>query len=81
MLVEHGHENFLADYRAAGVEVRQIEKVPMKLALLDSRQGLIALLDPVITKPSWTSVIFDHQGMAEAMKGLFESYWRRGSGN
>src|SRR6202451_2612560 len=28
MLVEHGHENFLAEYQAAGVEVRQIEKVP-----------------------------------------------------
>jgi hypothetical protein len=80
--VEHGtldqqHSRFLSDYRVAGVEVRQIEKVPMKLALLDSRQGLIALLDPVITKPAWTSVIFDHHGMAEAMKGLFEDYWRR----
>jgi sugar-specific transcriptional regulator TrmB len=82
LLVEHGtldaqHQRFLSDYRDAGVEVRQIEKVPMKLALLDSRQGLIALLDPVITKPAWTSVIFDHHGMAEAMKGLFEDYWRR----
>jgi sugar-specific transcriptional regulator TrmB len=82
LLVEHGtldaqHERFLAEYRAAGVEVRQIEKVPLKLALLDSRQGLIALLDPVITKPAWTSVIFDHEGMAEAMKGLFEDYWGR----
>ncbi len=74
-LVEHGAN--LSDYEEAGVEIRQIEKVPMKLALLDCRQGLIALLDPVITKPTWTSVIFDHQGMAEAMKGLFESYWRR----
>jgi sugar-specific transcriptional regulator TrmB len=82
LLVEHGtldaqHQRFLSEYRDAGVEVRQIEKVPMKLALLDSRQGLIALLDPVITKPAWTSVIFDHHGMAEAMKGLFEDYWRR----
>ena len=39
--------------------------------------GLIALLDPVITKPTWTSVVFEHEGMAEAMKGLFEDYWRR----
>jgi sugar-specific transcriptional regulator TrmB len=82
LLVEHGtldviHEAFLAEYRAAGVEVRQIEKVPLKLALFDGRQGLIALLDPVITKPTWTSVIFDHAGMAEAMNGLFEDYWRR----
>jgi sugar-specific transcriptional regulator TrmB len=82
ILVEHGtldpaHEKFLADYQAAGAEVRQIEKVPMKMALFDGRIGLIALLDPVITKPTWTSVVFEHEGMAEAMKGLFEDYWRR----
>jgi sugar-specific transcriptional regulator TrmB len=82
VIVEQGtldavHQQFLNDYRAAGVEVREIEKVPMKMAVFDGRQGLIALLDPVITKPSWTSVIFDHAGMAEAMRGLFEDYWRR----
>ncbi len=82
VIVEHGtldppHEKFLADYRAAGVEVRQIEKVPMKMALFDGKVGLIALLDPVVTKPTWTSVVFEHEGMAEAMKGLFEDYWRR----
>jgi len=82
VLVEHGtldqaHERFLNDYRAAGVGVRQLESLPMKLALFDGRQGLISLLDPVTTKPAWTAVIFDHGGMAEAMKGLFEDYWRR----
>ena len=39
--------------------------------------GLLALVDPVITKPTWTAVVFEHQGMAEAMKSLFEDYWRR----
>lgn len=82
LLVEHGtldatHEKFLAEYRAAGVQVRQVDKVPLKMALFDASRGLIALLDPVITKPAWTSVVFDHAGMAEAMKGLFEDYWRR----
>ncbi len=84
VIVEQGtldetHQRFLDDYRAAGVEVRAIDKVPMKMAVFDGRQGLIALLDPVITKPSWTSVIFDHAGMAEAMRGLFENYWSRAS--
>ncbi|HML16737.1 MAG TPA: helix-turn-helix domain-containing protein [Bryobacteraceae bacterium] len=84
LLVENGtldatHEKFLAEYRAAGVQVRQVEKVPLKMALFDASRGMIALLDPVITKPAWTSVIFDHAGMAEAMKGLFEDYWRRAS--
>ena len=39
----------------------------------------MALLDPVLTKPAWTAVIFEHEGMAEAMKILFEDYWRRAS--
>jgi sugar-specific transcriptional regulator TrmB len=87
VLVEHGtldtaHERFLSEHRAAGVEIRQIEKVPMKMAVIDSRSGMLALLDPVITKPSWTSVVFEHEGMAEGMRILFEDYWRRAtSGN
>src|SRR6266849_2070564 len=77
LIVEHGtldaaHERSLAEYEAAGVEIRQIEKVPLKMALMDGRRGLLALLDPVLTRPAWTSVIFEHEGMAEAMKILFE---------
>jgi HTH-type transcriptional regulator, sugar sensing transcriptional regulator len=30
-----------------------------------------------LTKPSWTAVVFEHEGFAEAMSGLFESYWSR----
>jgi HTH-type transcriptional regulator, sugar sensing transcriptional regulator len=37
------------------------------------------LVDPVTTKPAWTAVVFEHEGMAEAMKSLFEDYWRRAS--
>lgn len=73
------HMARLKEYCAAGVEVRQAESLPMKLAVFDGRQGLIALLDPVITKPSWTSVVFEHAGMGEAMKGLFEVHWKRGT--
>jgi hypothetical protein len=84
MLVEHGtldpaHERFLADYSAAGVEVREIEKVPMKMAVMDGRSGLLALLDPVITRPAWTSIVFDHEGLGEAMTALFENYWNHGT--
>jgi HTH-type transcriptional regulator, sugar sensing transcriptional regulator len=71
------HLQRLVEYRAAGVEVAFAPSLPMKLALFDGRQGMIALLDPVITKPSWTSIVFDHKGFAEGMKGLFEDYWRR----
>lgn len=72
---EHLHR--LEEYTSVGVLVRQLGSLPMKLALFDNVRGMIALLDPVITKPAWTSVIFDHSGLGEAMKGLFEDYWRR----
>ena len=71
------HRQRLTDYQAAGVEVRQIGSLPMKLALFDSHYGMIALLDPLVTKPTWTCVMFEHAGMAEAMKGLFDNYWSR----
>jgi sugar-specific transcriptional regulator TrmB len=71
------HEQRLEEYKAIGIEVCRSPSLPMKLALFDGNHGMVALLDPVITKPSWTSLLFDHAGFAEAMRGLFEEYWRR----
>jgi HTH-type transcriptional regulator, sugar sensing transcriptional regulator len=73
------HRDRLHDYRQAGVEIRFLDRLPLKLALFDGKCGLVALLDPVLTRPSWTSVIFEHDGFSEAMAGLFESYWSRGA--
>lgn len=83
LLIEAGqidpeHRERLGDYREAGVEIRFLNRLPLKLALFDGKCGLVALLDPVLTKPAWTSVVFEHDGLAEAMAGLFESYWSRG---
>ena len=83
LLIETGtlddrHRARLAEYASAGVEVRQASSLPMKLAVFDGVRGMIALLDPVLTRPAWTAVVFDHEGMGEAMKGLFEDHWQRG---
>jgi sugar-specific transcriptional regulator TrmB len=75
--LDDAHRQQLEEYKSIGVEVCSAAALPMKLALFDGRQGMIALLDPVITKPSWTSLMFDHIGFGEAMKGLFEDHWRR----
>jgi hypothetical protein len=71
------HRLRLDDYAAHGVEVRLIANLPMKLASFDATQGLIALLDPVITRPSWTAIVYDHSAMGEAMQGMFEQWWRK----
>ena len=75
--VDEQHRHRLSEYVAAGVEVRLASSLPMKLAVFDAKNGMIALLDPVITRPSWTAVVFHHEGMGAAMKGLFEDHWRR----
>ncbi len=82
LLIESGtldrlHQRRLDDYAVSGVEIRQAESLPMKLAIFDGLRGMLALLDPVITKPTWTAVVYEHGGMGEAMKGLFENYWRK----
>jgi hypothetical protein len=76
--LDEAHRLRLGEYIAVGVDVRQAESLPMKLAVFDGRRGMIALLDPVLTRPSWTAVVFDHEGMGEAMSGLFEDHWKRG---
>lgn len=82
LLIESGaiddqHRHRLREYRNVGIEIRFADRLPMKLALFDNKCGLVALLDPVLTRPSWTAVIFEHDGFAEAMAGLFETYWLR----
>jgi hypothetical protein len=76
--LDEGHRQRLTEYMASGVEVRIADSLPMKLALFDGEHGMIALLDPVITRPTWTAVVFHHDGMGAAMRGLFEDHWRRG---
>jgi HTH-type transcriptional regulator, sugar sensing transcriptional regulator len=77
--LDEAHRQRLTEYAAAGVEIRQAPSLPLKLALFDDRNGLIALLDPVISRPTWTSLVFDHPGLGEAMKHLFEDRWQRAS--
>jgi predicted transcriptional regulator len=77
--IDNDHRLRLDEYRQCGVQIRFLDRLPLKLALFDGKFGLVALLDPVLTKPSWTAVVFEHNGFGEAMAGLFESYWCRGS--
>src|SRR5581483_5048820 len=76
--IDEQHRARLHEYAESGIEIRFLERLPLKLALFDGKRGLVALLDPVVTRPSWTAVVFEHEGFAEAMSGLFESYWCRG---
>ena len=75
--LDDAHRERLEDYKTVGIETRLVDSLPMKLAVFDNSQGLVALLDPVITRPAWTAVVFDHHGFAEGMAGLFDERWRK----
>jgi hypothetical protein len=82
LLIEAGQAGdrqaeIMQQYRVEGVQIRFCDRLPMKLALFDDKCGLIALLDPVLTRPAWTAVVFEHHGFAEGLAGLFDSYWNR----
>jgi sugar-specific transcriptional regulator TrmB len=62
----------------AGVEVREAMRVPVKVVVSDGR-GVLVLADPVSTQPQRTAFFFEHAGMAEAMKIVFEEFWRGAS--
>jgi sugar-specific transcriptional regulator TrmB len=86
LLIETGpsvpaNPELLEQFQLEGVRIRFADRLPLKLALFDGKCGLIALLDPVMTRPSWTAVVFEHHGFAEGLAGLFESYWTRARGD
>jgi sugar-specific transcriptional regulator TrmB len=62
--------------RDAGVEVRESSRVPLKMVVADAR-GMLVLADAVTTNPQWTAIFFEHAGMAEAMKTVFDQAWQR----
>ncbi len=63
----------------ADAEVRVIGALPMKLALFDSRRGMISLDDPVVSHSQITALVFEHDGLSSAMRSLFEQFWAQAS--
>ncbi len=64
-------------YESLGEECRVIEKLPMKLMIMDEKITMLALNDPVSMQPSITTMIIRHPSFALAQKEVFESYWSK----
>ena len=75
--VDAAHRKELRSFVKAGAEVRTAEELPMKLALFDARFGMIALVDPVLTRPQMTALIFEHEALGGALRRLFQDQWER----
>jgi hypothetical protein len=48
-----------------GEEARVLKRLPMKMAIFDSRVVMYALVDPVSKQTSLTSQIVEHPALAE----------------
>ena len=75
--VNGAHKKTLRGLAKLGAEVRVAEELPLKLALFDGRFGMIALVDPVVTRPQMTALVFEHDALASALRGLFLDHWER----
>jgi DNA-binding MarR family transcriptional regulator len=60
-----------------GEEARVLQKLPMKMAIFDSRIVIYVLEDPVSKQPSLTTQIVEHRALAESLKILFETLWEQ----
>jgi sugar-specific transcriptional regulator TrmB len=60
-----------------GEESRVKERLPMKMAVFDSKTVILALEDPVSKHLSLTTQIVEHRSLAESLKILFETVWEQ----
>jgi len=47
----------------------------MKMMIIDEKITMLALIDPISTKSSITTMIVTHPNFAMAQKQVFQSYW------
>jgi sugar-specific transcriptional regulator TrmB len=75
--LDGAHRKTLRSLAKAGALIRVAEELPLKLALFDGRFGMIALIDPILTRPRLTALVFEHDALASALRGLFQDHWDR----
>jgi HTH-type transcriptional regulator, sugar sensing transcriptional regulator len=67
----------MASYENIGEEIRILDRLPMKLSIIDEKFTLLALNDLVVMNPSITTIIITHTDFAMAHKEVFKSYWEK----
>ena len=62
----------------AGEEARFVEKLPLKLVIIDETTVMIGMRDPVAGTPDLTIMVVEHPELASVLKTAFEAVWARG---
>ena len=61
-----------------GEHARFVERLPMKLAIIDERIVVFALSNPVAGADDLTTVVIEHADLAAVLKMAFEVVWDKG---
>ena len=62
----------------AGTQARFVERLPLKLAIIDETIVMFGMDDPVAGSEGVTIVVVEHPSLAQALKMSFESVWAGG---
>ena len=62
----------------AGTQARFVERLPLKLVIIDETIVMFGMDDPVAASEGVTIVVVEHPSLAQALKITFESVWAQG---
>lgn len=68
----------LREFAAAGEQGRIVDRVPMKLCLVNGTHALFSLTDPVAGGLTATNVLVEHPDLAASLTFAFEALWAAG---
>lgn len=68
----------LREFAAAGEQGRIVDRVPMKLCLVNGTHALFSLTDPVAGGLTATNVLVEHPDLAASLTFAFEALWEAG---
>lgn len=73
--------DFIAGVRSfieAGEETRFVEKLPLKLVIIDETIVMFGMEDPVAGSTQLTLAVVEHRALAQLLKVAFEAIWDQG---
>jgi hypothetical protein len=69
------HVEAVRRFIANGEQARVVDRLPIKLAILDERVAVFQMQDPIAGSEGLTIMIVEHPSLAELLKIAFEAVW------
>ena len=70
------HVEAVRRFIASGEQARVVDRLPIKLAVIDDRIAVFQMQDPVAGEEGLTIMVVEHPSLAELLKVAFEAVWK-----